>query len=534
MRSVYLSVWLISVVAFSYAQEWEWVRTGTSSLCAQGDGITTDSNGYIYTIGGYEKTIRFNSSTTLSNYGGLYDDIFIVKYTPSGNLVWAKKAGSSGSDFGTEIKYKDGFIYLIGSISESGIMDTILLSDIPGMGLFFAKYTLDGNLVWVKQYGGDSSSVIPTDFYFHPSGDVAITGYYWGKFSAADDTFYSNGSTDFFVMLLDSLGNCKWAQSSGGYFSDYLRGVSMDSSGNVYAIGYFTYDILLDSVVLPSSNQAVLLTKFSNHGNLEWAEVIDGSWNNEGRVIAIMKEKLFIAGCYSYSINFDSIELDYVGGGDAFIARYDLNGNCEWAKAIQSGYIDNIYSLDPVDDDKMVFSGVFGDTLILDSDTLISYGGEDIVVGKFDFNGNLIWTTAAGGWASDHAFDLWADEFHNIYVTGDFYDVAHFGNIDASFKVECSDAFIAKLKDPDVGVDDEEFKENEILIFPNPASKSVVLKTNNSGQLSIMNLLGERFIVDLNVSSGNSRLDISDLTSGIYLVVLKTTDSYTSQKLMVE
>lgn len=149
LRCLISYAFVIITISSSFGQHWEWVRTGTSTSCARGDGITVDNFGNIYTVGGYQNAIKFNT-TSLLNYGLLYDDIFIVKHNASGDLLWAKKAGSQSGDYGTEIKYRDGFIYLIGEIGESGKIDNIPMSEIPGEGFFFAKFTLDGSVVWVQ------------------------------------------------------------------------------------------------------------------------------------------------------------------------------------------------------------------------------------------------------------------------------------------------------------------------------------------------------------------------------------------------
>lgn len=335
-------------------------------------------------------------------------------------------------------------------------------------------------------------------------------------------------------MLVDSFGNIKWTHASGGFFDDFLRGVCADQAGNIYAVGYFINDIVLDSIVLESDNQAILLVKFNSQGNLEWTDVIDGSWNNEGRALMILNDQLFIGGCAAYTAHFDSIELSFGDQQGAFIAEYNLNGTCAWAKQIQSGYNDNIYSLESTVDNNIAFCGVFGDTLNIGSDTLITFGNEDILIGKLDADGNTIWTLTAGSWLSDYAFDLGVDEFNNIYVTGDFYDLAYFGDIEVSFMEECSDAFIAKINDSQVSIEESKVDEFQLSVFPNPASHSILVEVNSFGTLTIMNFLGEAFVIDRYLSEGKSSIDISHLLPGIYFLVFKSVNGCNAKKLVVQ
>ena len=203
-------------------------------------------------------------------------------------------------------------------------------------------------------------------------------------------------------------------------------------------------------------------------------------------------------------------------------------------KVIQSGYHDNIYSLDPSAYNAIIFCGVFGDTLTIGSDTLITFGNQDILIGKPDNDGNPIWTMTAGSGLGDNAFDLCGDELNNFYVTGDFYDQAHFGDIEVSFKEECSDAFIAKINAVQVSIEEALVEESLLSIFPNPAAQSITIEVNNPGKLTIVNLLGETTVINRSIFKGKSIIDISHLLPGMYLLFFSTLNGCNIEKLVVQ
>src|SRR4029077_7731002 len=72
-----------------------WAKSSTGIGDELGFKITTDISGNIYVTGLYTSTVTFGN-TTLMNSGA--EDIFIVKYDASGNMLWAKSAGGSGND----------------------------------------------------------------------------------------------------------------------------------------------------------------------------------------------------------------------------------------------------------------------------------------------------------------------------------------------------------------------------------------------------------------------------------------------------
>lgn len=81
-----------------------WVKQMGGPDFDAGNSITTDATGDVYTTGYFEGTADFNSNTgtdTLTSKGS--GDIFISKLSPSGNLIWTKQMGGTGSDRGNSI-----------------------------------------------------------------------------------------------------------------------------------------------------------------------------------------------------------------------------------------------------------------------------------------------------------------------------------------------------------------------------------------------------------------------------------------------
>ena len=116
----------------------------------------------------------------------------MAKYTADGTLLWAKHAGSIGSDNGNGLAVdSSGNVYVTGGFGDTVSFEagagknatfgageageTLLLND-GNSDIFIAKYTDDGNLVWVKRAGGiygDQGRDLAVD----NSGNVYITGY---------------------------------------------------------------------------------------------------------------------------------------------------------------------------------------------------------------------------------------------------------------------------------------------------------------------------------------------------------------------
>lgn len=84
-----------------------------------------------------------------------YEDILVAKYTPDGQMAWAKQAGGNGYDYGQSLAVTpDGVSYVTGTFEYSAPFDHLTLTSRGGDDLFLAKYAPDENLEWMTQAGG--------------------------------------------------------------------------------------------------------------------------------------------------------------------------------------------------------------------------------------------------------------------------------------------------------------------------------------------------------------------------------------------
>ena len=130
------------------------------------------------------------------SYGNAHQ-IMIMKTDPSGNLIWFKTYGGSGTDGASDIiQLYDGSLITTGNAADgAGNLDFFLL-----------KTDNDGNLDWFKTYGGSSEdwgySVLSTI-----DNGFIISGY--------TDSF-GFGNRDVYLVKTDSSGSLEWSQTYGG------------------------------------------------------------------------------------------------------------------------------------------------------------------------------------------------------------------------------------------------------------------------------------------------------------------------------
>src|ERR1017187_277119 len=200
---------LISLNNFLNAQapNWEWARSSGGISDDEGMSIAVDGSGNRYVTGYFHSsTITFGTTTLTNNGTGTTEDMFIVKYDPNGNVLWAKSAGGSGFDWGHGIAVdSSGNSYVTGYLGSSPITFGSIILTNPGM--FIAKYNANGNVVWAKSLGdNDAGNGIAVD----DSGNSYVIGSYASSTITFGTTTLTNDSAglgDIFVVKYDSSGN---------------------------------------------------------------------------------------------------------------------------------------------------------------------------------------------------------------------------------------------------------------------------------------------------------------------------------------
>jgi hypothetical protein len=136
--------------------------------------------------------------------------------------------------------------------------------------------------------------------------------------------------------------------------------------------------------------------------------------------------------------------LNCLGDNDAFLAKYDMNGNLIWAKQAGAYQSDKALSITADGSGNVYITGYFNDTAFFGNTTIYGYGDNDIYLAKYDANGNFQWVRKAGGIGRDEAKSIKCDAAGNIYITGMFRGNAVFGTQNVSDPNGYYDMFLAK------------------------------------------------------------------------------------------
>ncbi len=177
----------IFLVIYNSSGTKQWTKQMGTSEWDEGNGVTTDSSGNIYVTGYTGGGLDGDTSSGLT-------DIFLVKFNPSGTKQWTKQMGTPTFDgvSGVTIDSSDN-IYVTGD-TKGGLDGN---TNSGGEDIFLIKFNPSGTKQWTKQMGtpsDDRGDGVITD----SSGNIYVTGYTWG---GLDGNTYSGGRDMFLVKF---------------------------------------------------------------------------------------------------------------------------------------------------------------------------------------------------------------------------------------------------------------------------------------------------------------------------------------------
>jgi hypothetical protein len=388
-------------------------------------GMAVDAAGNCYVTGGFSSPTLNLDTIALTNTGS-YDQ-FIVKYDTRGKMVWAKNFGGTDYDIGTKIVLDhDGNLIVLGIYySHTITFGSTILTNLGSGDIFLLKISPDGDIIWAKGAGGaddEQAYGLAVD----STGGVVVAGYYQSPTLAFGSTTLVNfGGIDMFVVKYDAGGNVLWAKGAGSTKTEYAWDVAVDSTGSSYVIGQFeSSSVSFGTTTLINAGKSdIFLAKYSPTGNVSWAKMAGSSEDDGASTIAINPSgNCVLAGFFdSPTISFGATTLTNAGMTDILISSYDASGNVLWAKREGGSGVDYGGSLASDDSGNFFLSGSFSSSsMTLGSTTLTTAGLSDLFIAKYSPSGNAIWAKSAGGSGNDASGCVALDAAANCYFSGNY------------------------------------------------------------------------------------------------------------------
>ncbi|MEO8588373.1 MAG: SBBP repeat-containing protein [Flavobacteriales bacterium] len=211
------------------------------------------------------------------------------------------------------------------------------------------------------------------------------------------------------------------------------NGIASDQLGNAYVTGQVNAPALFDEDTVPSHFADAFIAKYDEAGNVQWVRTGGADLIDRANDIAVDTDgNAYITGFFSTNgpdptVSFDGVTLTGLGSTDLFVAKYDAGGALLWVRSGGGPLGDQGRGITLTPDGNVVVSGFFQGTAVFDTDTHTSLGMGDIILLKYDPNGDLLWSADAGGPGDEQAGKPTALDNGDVAVVGQYQQTAFFG-----------------------------------------------------------------------------------------------------------
>ena len=319
-------------------------------------------------------------------------------------------------DYGNAVAVDaSGNVYIAGHVGETLPGQTYA----GGTDAFVQK--LDGSLatVWTSQFGTDNNDSVEA-VAVDGAGNVYLAGTTIGEFPGYTTEYFGSDSV---VRAYDVNGTELWTQQFGTEYATVAQAVAVDSSGNVYVGGHTEgglpgFENAGGAALGPVSEwNDAFLRKYAPDGSELWTQQFGHERHDE-----ILGVALDGGGSVYVSGYTDASFEGYTnpGGRDAFIRKYDPDGNVVWTRQFGSASAAGGQPNDKALDIALDSSG----NIYVSGSTTGAFegesngGGNDGFVRKMDPNGEHVWTRQFGGEDDDTADAVAVGGDGTVFVAG--------------------------------------------------------------------------------------------------------------------
>ena len=247
----------------------------------------------------------------------------------------------------------------------------------------------------------------------------------------------NQGVSDVFITRYAADTTRLWTRLIGSDNTDNGRGVAVDSNNNIYVTGD-TNGTLFDGEVADGLLDG-FVTRLDATGNRVWTRIIgaNGASDRANAIATDTGNNIYVTGSTTGNLNGELNQ----GSWDAFLVKYDTNGNPVWTRLLGTSAPDHAYAVATDQIGNVYVAGATDGVLGVDPSPGDPVVNADVFVAKYDSSGNLGWVAQLGTSCAEWANAVAVDANGNAYAGGKILQCALEGNTANGGY----DAFIARI-----------------------------------------------------------------------------------------
>ncbi|GAB2848147.1 hypothetical protein [Hymenobacter ruber] len=424
--------------------------------------VATDAAGNAYLAGTFASAVTF-SGTTLTPTG-TNSDSYLAKFDPQGTMQWVRQGGNGtlATSIATDAS---------GNVAVAGYSDTAAAfggAPLAGSGMCYYKFSPAGTMLQARRVAtAQLGFPIETALALDGAGNAYVAGAISNTATFGTLTLGpTNGFYFAFLCKLDATGTPAWVRRVGGLYGAMANAVAVDAAGNPVVGSSSGY---VDTPGGPQGS-TLFVDQLSAQGVPVWSQSIGPLFTG--------------TGMYATGISF-------IGG-----VAFDGRGGC-------------------------FVTGQCTGTAMVGTTRLSATAGPQAFVVRYDGQGNPVWATQTVGSGTNTATaaGIAADASGRMHVVGSAVGTVAFGALSTTAAAGRADAFVATLSPGDVLTAARPAAAGLVLAaYPNPASGTVTLRLPvGGGQLAVLDAVGRPVRQQaLPATAGDCPVSLTGLAPGLY------------------
>lgn len=487
----------------SYSQKLDWEKSfGGKQSDYLLDAIPTADYGFI--LAGSSVSDKSGNKTSKNN-GDL--DYWIWKMDERGNMDWEKSFGGSGRDLLYSILHTSDGGFILGGSSDSEKQTGVKESYCMGQEDYWViKLNARGDVQWEKTLGGRGQDVLVKVISAKDGGYLLCGSSSSGKSEQKEKD--SNGGMDFWVVKIDSKGRSEWERTLGGKYDDVLHTAIITTDGN-YILGGSTNSPASEDKRTDNLTGDFWIVKLDQAGGVIWERTYGGEGSDDLSALVSTRDGNYIAGGNTNSSYAEN-------GTDAWLLKFDENGEVVWQQSYNVGSMDLLSSLLENKDGSLI-AGI--NSKGISSKKKKKEGVDDFILVKFSPEGNDLWMKNYGSTGRDILRKAISTRDGGYLMAG--MSNSPKASRDRNGPIGRTDFWIVKI------VDEDKKKEAKLSIeaFPNPVDSytNIIVGYEYAKGVAIVYDLGGRMIQEHDITGDRTvPINLSGLPVGVYIVQIKT------------
>jgi uncharacterized repeat protein (TIGR01451 family) len=210
----------------------------------------------------------------------------------------------------------------------------------------------------------------------------------------------------------------QWHTFMGSPSTDWGNGIALDGNGNVYVVG-LSYTSWSSPTTPYVGGTDAFVAKFDSDGARQWNTFLGSANQDAGNGIAVDGSgNVYVVGTSDASWGLPITP--FAESDDAFVAKLNSDGELQWLTFLGGSGADSGNSIALDGDGNVYVSGTAGGTWGL---PINPHTGQwyDPFIAKLDSNGALQWHTFWGAGSLDSGEGIAVDGSSNVYIVGTCY-----------------------------------------------------------------------------------------------------------------